>query len=316
MFKRANNSLMVSVIIQNYNGIAYLRKWLGSVLNLDYPNFEVIIVDDVSTDGSIEFVERLCLSDSRLKIVHSLKRLGIAEGRNVGIRAAKGKYLYFLDNDVEVDRNCLNELVRVLESDRTIGAAQSKVLFLERRNIINSAGGFVDFCGDVHLRGFQEEDNGKYEEMSDVFFASGCALFASRRALGEAGFFDSRFVFWYDDVDACWRIRLRGYRIVYVPKSRVYHLSGGSGSTRQGAVNVYFDARNRILMLVSNFEGATLLRHCLKIMLRSAKKYGLRMFARGIMYIIVNFKDVWKERELVQLSVRKVPDSALRLVVN
>ena len=305
---------LVSVIIQNYNGLDYLKKWLGSVLNLNYPNFEVIVVDDASTDRSVEYVEHLRLSSSRLKLIRSSKRLGIAEGRNVGIRAAEGKFLFFLDNDVEVDSNCLDGLVIALESDESIGAAQSKVLFLERRGLINSAGGFVDLCGDVHLRGLLKEDNGDYDEISDISFASGCALFASKKALLEIGLFDPRFVFWYDDVDACLRIRLRGYRIVYVPQSRVYHLSGGSGSTRYGSANIYFDMRNRILMLVSNLEGTTLLKHCLKIGLRSVKKYGSFMFARGVIYIIVNFKEVWKERERVQMSVRKVPDAALGLL--
>jgi GT2 family glycosyltransferase len=305
---------LVSVIIQNYNGLDYLKNWLGSVLNLNYPNFEIIVVDDASTDGSVEYVEHLRLADSRLNLIRSSRRLGIAEGRNVGIRAAKGKFLFFLDNDVEVDSNCLDDLVMTLECDESIGAAQSKVLFLERRGIINSAGGFVDLCGDVRLRGLLKDDNGDYDQISEISFASGCALFASRKALLEIGLFDPRFVFWYDDVDACLRIRLRGYRIVYVPQSRVYHLSGGSRPTRHGSSNIYFDMRNRILMLVSNLEAATLLKNCLKIGQRIVKRYGAFLSTRGVMYIIANFKEVWKERERVQLSVRRVPDAALGLL--
>jgi GT2 family glycosyltransferase len=306
---------MVSIVIQNYNGRVFLEKWLHSVLNVDYPNIEIVIVDDASTDGSLEFLYELSESDSRLRIIRNKERVGISAGRNIGIREARGKYLLFLDNDVKVDSKFISELVAAFESDLEIGAAQSKVLFLESPAIINSAGGFIDETGEVILRGLQETDAGKYDNISEIFFASGCALFSTRKVLLEAGLFDPRFVFWYDDVDICWRIRLMGYKIIFVPKSVVYHLSGGSVSTRTSRINAYLHLRNRLLMLISNYEESTLIKSGLMILLKTRKMYGMRSLMRGFLHVIFNFKEIWKLREQIQISLRKISDRDLKSLI-
>ena len=187
MTSKSSDAPLVSVVLQNYNGKAHLEKWLNSVLNVDYPNIEVILVDDASTDDSLEFLSKISESDSRLKVIRNQERVGISAGRNVGIREAKGKYIYFLDNDVKVDSKSIEELVAVCESDSTIGAAQSKVIFMGSSNKINSAGGFIDDTGEVVLRGLKEIDHGQHDKVSEVFFASGCALFSTRNVLIEAG---------------------------------------------------------------------------------------------------------------------------------
>jgi hypothetical protein len=322
MIARVSEPRLVSVIIQNYNGKEYLKKWLKSVLNLGYSNFEVIVIDDASTDGSLELIDSLYGSNSRLRVIRNLKRLGIAEGRNVGIRAARGEYLLFLDNDVEVDRKCINELVKVLESDSTIGAAQSKVLFMKDRKMINSAGGFIDSYGGPHLRGNQEIDRGQFDKITEIFFASGCAMIASRNALKEAGLFDPRFFFWYDDVDICWKIRLRGYKIVFVPESKVYHLEGGSHLAGSSS-SIYYFLRNRLLVLMNNYDNANLFNYGSRLMInnfaqslkRNRKKYRFVTSARGIIYILINFKAIWRQRKKVQVLIRKVSDRHLENIM-
>ncbi len=149
---------MVSIVILNFNGKKFLNQCLDSVLQSDYRNFEVILVDNASTDGSIELVQKNFHQHSNLRIVTNGTNLGFAEGNNIGARAATGKYVVFLNNDTEVDPEWLQELLIVVESDKTVGAAQSKLLLLARARAktIDSAGDFVNCYGKGWMRGCEE----------------------------------------------------------------------------------------------------------------------------------------------------------------
>lgn len=129
---------LISVIIVNHNGIEFVAECLKSVSGNEYGNFEIIFVDNGSTDGSLEYVKKEFAAEKRLKIVENHASLGPAVGRNRGAGASRGKYLVFLDNDTRVDRKFITELVRVLESDNSIGAAQAKLLRMDtdRKSVV------------------------------------------------------------------------------------------------------------------------------------------------------------------------------------
>jgi len=313
---------MVSIIILNYNGKQFLETCLTSVINADYSNFEVIFVDNGSTDGSIGFVKERFGKNPRLKIFRNKENLGFAEGNNVGVKYTSGEYIVFLNNDTEVDPKWLKELINVVKSDdHRIGAAQSKLLLMDDRKRIDCAGGFIDHYGYANERGHGQIDKGQYDKIEEIFYAKGAGFIVRRKILKEVGLFDPKSFMYYDETDLCWRIWLRGYRIVFVPKSIVYHAAGSTISRIRKPVKRYFLTRNQMTTLIKNYNSKNVLKYLAVFITLELRKAVLLMFRRdlatGIATIkalswnLFNLKYVWKKRQEVQLLIRKVPDAMI-----
>jgi hypothetical protein len=303
---------LVSVIILNYNGKRFLNECLTSVLNSSYPNFEVILVDNASTDDSIKFVKERFGHVPVLMIVKNSNNLGFAAGNNVGTSYSKGKYIVFLNNDTVVEPNWLIELVSVMETDAKIGAAQSKLLSLADKRFIDSAGDFIDYYGFPIRRGsWGEEDKGQYDRVEEIFSARGAATIVRRKLLTEIGAFDADFYLNYEDIDLCWRIRLNGYKIVFVPKSKVYHIGGASITS---TVGVFYTEKNRISALLKNMPLKYLVKYnpltftLCGLISDLLFKRPLLLYARikAILWVLKNFKKIWCKRLLIQRFVKKV----------
>jgi len=314
---------MVSVVILNFNGIKFLSKCLDSVLESDYPNFEVIFVDNASTDGSLDFVRSNFCQYSNLKIIQNSRNLGFAEGNNVGANAAKGKYVVFLNNDTEVDLEWLKELVIVMESDKTIGAAQSKLLLFDRKTI-DSAGDFINSYGRGWIRGHEEEDKGQYDRIIEIFSARAAAMIVKKRILRQVSYFDPTFFMICEDMDLGWRVRLNGYKVVFVPKSIVYHFGSGTRKRIQiPAESYYYNTRNSFIMLIKNYDLKNLVINVITNVLveltiflislpfPSKKTYNLSRL-RALSWNLLNFRHIWRKRLKVQYWVRKVPDKQIK----
>jgi hypothetical protein len=307
------NFPLVSIIILNYNGKKFLEFCLRSVLNTHYPNFEVILVDNASTDDSIKLAKERYGNVPVLIIVKNASNLGFAAGNNVGTSYGKGKYILFLNNDTVVEPNWLIELVSVMESDAKIGAAQSKLLSLADKRTIDSAGDFVDYYGLSFQRGsWGEEDSGQYDRIEEIFSARGAALIVRSEILSEIGAFDADFFLSYEDIDLCWRIRLNGYKIVFVPKSRVYHI--GSATAISSSVNVFHIEKNRLSTLLKNMPIENLAKYnpltftlgemiCDFIFNRPLLLYAR---IRAILWVLKNFKKIWCKRLLIQGHIKKI----------
>jgi len=317
--KLESDQPLVSIIILSYNSLKFLEKCLRSVLNTKYNNFEVILVDNASTDSSIEYVEKEFGHDYRLNIIRNERNLGFAEGNDVGARVARGNYVVFLNPDTVVDPNWLNEFVNLMEDDPAIGVCQSKLLSMENSKILDSAGDFIDRYGVMMRRGgdWMERDEGQYDTVDEIFSARGAAMMIRRRIINEVGLFDPAFFLTYEDIDFCWRARLRGYKVCFVPKSVVYHAGEAFTST---SFKVFFTARNRIMALIKNYELRTLVRllpHVVavsifilaaELVIRNRPRLALNRL-RGIFWVLLNFEYVWKEHLRIQHHIRKVPDS-------
>jgi len=315
-----------SVIILNYNGMEFVDSCLRSVLKTDYPNFEVIFVDDNSTDGSLEYAEKN-FSSPHLRFVANDRHYGFAEGNNIGGRHAKGTYLIFLNVDTEVDPSWLRELVKVMESDQTIGAAQSKLLSARDRKILDCAGGFLDRYGFGYFRGRGREDRGQYG-IGAIFFALGAAIAVKQETFNKVESFDPSFYFQCEEVDLCWRIWLSGYKVVYVPTSVVYHVCGGIRRGMEKRVAKYgrlvrFHAeKNDISMLLKNYEASNLVKYlpvtlgimCCAALFPTLKGNLNETFNRLIAYLeaiswnLFNFKQTWIKRLRIQRIIRQIPD--------
>ncbi len=226
---------LVSVIILNYNcrknlGVV-LENCLLSVFQTNYPSFEVLFVDNASTDDSVAFVERNFGEDARLRIIQNEQNFGFAEGNNIGIRKALGKYIVLLNSDTRVDPEWLTALVSTVRPPE-VGAAQSKLLQLGAPELLDCAGGFLDYYG-YHFERGQGERGSKYDQPGEIFYAKGASILIKREVLEKTGLFDPDLFIYHDETDLCWRTRLSGYTVLFSPKSIVYHASGSTMSRFQ-----------------------------------------------------------------------------------
>jgi hypothetical protein len=253
----------VDIIIPHCNGQKLLEGCLPWLFRTAYPDCTVYLVDNASTDGSPEWAKA---HYPKIEIIRSEKNLGYAGGCNLGIRSTSGQYVVLLNNDTEVEPDWLEKLVQALDRDNGLAAAQPKILWLRDRTRFDysgGAGGLMDVFGFPFCRGrlFDEleTDRGQYDDSPpDIFWASGSASIYRRQALEISGLLDEDFFMHMEEIDLCWRLHLCGFRIVSVPQSVIYHLSGGSlpaGNFRK----MYLNHRNSQLMMWKNYSLSSLL---------------------------------------------------------
>ncbi len=241
---------LLSVIIPNWNGKHFLAECVDSLEKQTFRDFETILVDNGSTDGSAEFAEERY--GDFIRIIQNKRNLGFTGGNNVGIRAARGKYIVLLNNDTWAAPNWLEELVNATHLDRTIGMWGSKVYSYYRRNRIEAVGELIYWDGLSRSRGQYEQEQGQYEKMEEIFFPPGCGGMYRKAVFEEIGLFDEDFFAYADDAEIGIRARLAGWRCVLVPKAILYHKN--SGSTGQySPFKAFYVERNRFWITIKYF---------------------------------------------------------------
>ncbi len=250
-----------SVIIVSWNALHHLKTFLPSVVQTDYPDFEIILADNASEDGSGEWVRQ---NYPDIKIASFDRNYGYCGGNNRAVPHAEGDILVFLNNDVKTEASWLTELAKVFE-DQNVAAAQPKMLSYEQPEYFEyagAAGGFVDKYGYPFCRGrifdTLEKDSRQYDDPCPIFWASGAALAIRKENFLECGGFDEDFEFHMEEIDLCWQLWNRGYEVRYCPGSTVYHLGGGS-LPMDSSRKVYYNYRNNLVMLWKNYEQDTLI---------------------------------------------------------
>ncbi|MCH7492997.1 glycosyltransferase family 2 protein [Patescibacteria group bacterium] len=248
-----------AVIILNWNGREHLDLCLRSVYQQTYSKYQVVFVDNGSSDKSVDFVEA---KFSSATIIRNRKNYGFAEGNNIGIRQALHnqdiKYIVTLNNDTEVHPDWLKYLMETAANDEKIGAVSSKMLFFDQRNVIDSAGDFL-MSGSLKTvtRGYREEDIGQYNKTEECFSARAGAALYRRQMLEEIvlddEYFDSHFFAYVEDTDLSIRARLAGWKIVYEPKAIVYHKVAATTKLISHDFRRYQSGRNRIFTAIKNF---------------------------------------------------------------
>ena len=313
----------VSVITANFNGLAFLKGYFDALFRTTYPHVDLIMVDNGSTDDSVAFVSR---HYPTVKIIPSPTNLGYSGGFNLGIRGAQGDILVLLNNDTEVTPGWLEPMLAEFATDDRIAACQPKILSLTEQTkfeYAGASGGFMDRLGYPFLRGrvFDtiEEDRGQYQEPVDLFWASGAALAVRRHVLSETGLLDEDFRLHMEEIDLCWRLHLRGYRVRAAPAAVVYHLGGGTLGQHR-ARKMYYNHRNGIFMLLKNYSAQRLLwvlpaRVALDLVLvvKSLLSLDLKRVvavAAAYLWLLAHPRLVRRKRREVQ-QLRKVDDSSL-----
>jgi len=252
----------VSIIVVNWNRWQLLRECLESVEQQTVTDRELIVVDNGSTDGSVESVRR---GFPRARVVALPTNRGFAGGANIGIRHARGAYIALLNNDAVAEPGWLAALVDALNRHADVGSCASKMLFYEDRERIESAGILFFTAGVGRNRGRMAIDGPPFDTPADIVGACAGAALYRRSMLEDAGLFDEDFApAYFEDVDLSLRAQLRGHRCLYVPSAVVYHrLSATLG--HQSSASVYLWSRNQWYPLVKNLPGRLIYKHVLEI---------------------------------------------------
>ena len=244
----------VAVVILNYNGEEMLGRFLPTVVE-NTPGADIVVVDNASTDSSVALVKERFPA---VRLIVLDRNYGFADGYNKAMAMVDAEYALLLNSDVEVTPGWLEPLVEALDADSGIAACQPKVLDYKRKAFFEyagAAGGFIDRYGYPFCRGriFEtvEEDKGQYDDVADVFWATGAAMLVRTAVYREVCGLDGRFFAHMEEIDLCWRMHARGYRIVCVPGSRVYHVGGATLSSANPR-KTYLNFRNNLLMLYKN----------------------------------------------------------------
>ncbi len=247
---------VASIVIPNYNGWRFLPTCLDSLRRQTVQGFEVILVDNASTDGSVDLVARhypevRCL-------VREDNRSFFSGAVNLGIRAARADVVFLLNNDTEVDERCLSELLTALQAHPECGMVAAKMRLFDRRDTLHAAGDFYGVDGIPGNRGVWELDNGQHDDVAYVFAACGGAGAYRKSLFEEIGYFDEDFVGYCEDVDLGWRAQLAGYRCAYVPSAVIYHRLSATGG---GPVASFYTGRNTISVIVKDVPAELIRRH-------------------------------------------------------
>lgn len=248
----------VAIVILNWNGAKLMEEFLPLVIAYSPAELaEVVVADNGSTDNSIALLQEKFPS---VRLIRLDQNYGFAEGYNQAIRQVDNEYTVMLNSDVEVTPGWLDAPLTALESDPSIAAAQPKIRAQRNKQYFEyagAAGGYMDIYGYPFCRGrvlhIVEKDEGQYDTTVDILWATGACLFIRTAIYKEVGGLDAGFFAHQEEIDMCWRLRSRGYRLVCTPQSVVYHVGGATLSV-ESPRKTFLNFRNNLLMLYKNLS--------------------------------------------------------------
>jgi GT2 family glycosyltransferase len=298
-----------SVVIPNVDGKELLPECLAALRGQSFDDFEVIVVDNGSTDGSTAFVRE---SFPEIRVIELGTNYGFAKAMNVGIEASGGEYVVPLNYDTQPATDWLAELVACMQRHPAAAAAGSKTLLMRDERLIDGAGDVMDWAFLPHPRGHGDLDSERFQEEIQVFSVSGAACIWRAAVLQELGLFDEDFVSYYEDVDLGFRARLLGYECWYAPRSVALHVRGAwSGGRSEFAF--FHPVKNRWFMIVKNVPAVLLARHAHRILYGEAswwyqalkgRRIGVMLRAYGA--VARSFPRLLSKRRQIQ-SRRRLP---------
>ncbi|MEM5829576.1 MAG: glycosyltransferase family 2 protein [Candidatus Aenigmatarchaeota archaeon] len=250
---------LVSIILLNFNGAKYSNLW-KSLFYLDYPNYEIIFVDNGSSDNSDELFKKMVYKHSdkkriKIEIIKLEKNVGYSKANNIGIKKAKGEYIVLLSNDIEVDRYWLKNMINFLEKNKDVGIAQPIMFNYFERDKYDITFGFMNVIGNI-FSSIDVIPEHLLKNPFEVFFCEGASMFIKREVIQKVGYlFDEDYFMYYEDVDFCWRARKIGYKSYVVPTSVIYHIRSGTINKKKIDVNFYQSLfiRNKLITLFRNY---------------------------------------------------------------
>lgn len=298
----------VAIVILNYNTRHFLEEFLPSVMSTDYANFKVVVADNASTDDSVQFVKNNYPS---CELIIFGKNHGFTGGYNLALQQIDADYYVLLNSDVKVQPGWLTPLVERAESDIAIAAVQPKIMNYNKPGefeYAGAAGGFIDKYGYPFCKGrifdSTETDNGQYDTASPIFWATGAAMLVKRNVFHGTGGLDTDFFAHMEEIDLCWRMQNCGYQVWSEPKSRVWHVGGGT-LQKENPKKTYLNYRNGLVLLYKNLPEnklfsiilmRLLLDHISAYRALFKGKFGeFAAIAKAHRHFLMNFK-TWKQK--------------------
>lgn len=309
--QKVDGSMKVSIVIVTWNKKNLLKRCLESLNKQSYKNFQIILVDNGSTDGTINFIKKYY---PRIKIVAFQKNLGFSKGANEGIKTSKSEYVILLNNDTIVDEDYIKNLLKTmnrLKFKGYCGCAPKMIDFFDR-NVLVSAGDMMNDVGQSFPRGL-DENKDSFNKGEEVFLVTGGASIFRRKVFEEIGFFDEDYFVYGEDSDWCFRAQLAGYKFYYEPKALVFHQCRATTKNMSKVID-YFEFRNMTITILKNFPLKLLFKKWrfvtiplvhFNTIFYMAIKGCLKEAIRADFWIITHLIRIIKERLLIQ-SKRKV----------
>jgi GT2 family glycosyltransferase len=303
-----------SIIIPHWNGKQHLDDCLTALRRQTYPDLEVILVDNHSTDGSPAYVRE---HFPEVRLVELDQNRGFTGACNAGYAAAEGEYILLLNNDTAADKEWVAAIVDAFRRHPAVGVVACKIMLFDRPDHFHTAGDYYRLDGIPGNRGVWQQDVGQFDQEEPVFSACGGAAGYRREMLAEIGFLDDDFFFSCEDIDLSWRAQLAGWQVLYVPSAVVYHKLKASGG---GTTSSYYDGRNFLYVIWKNYPGSLLkknwpavLRAQLRLAgeaLRAWRGAAARARLRGQLAGLWGVFKMWPKRRRI-LQNRRLADETL-----
>ncbi len=304
-----SNNPLVTLLVLNWNGGELLQNCLNSLRNTKYSPIEILIVDNASTDNSIEIIKKY----SEVRLIQNKENLGYAAGNNVGFRAAKGEYVVTLNNDIAVEPDWLDIPIAEMESNRSIGIVSCRQMNYFQRHIIDGLYQFpcpylvfLNYGADL----VYDPENPLHSEPGFVMGANGASAIYRKSMLGEIGFFDETYFAYHEDCDLSFRAFLNGWNCLYLPSSVVYHMRSYSFKGKANSYNMYFE-RNRFRFILKNYSLLFILTRLpllvyleIRIFLGMLIRGSFRCYFNSRWFVLKNLKDMMKGEKMFPAHVR------------
>jgi GT2 family glycosyltransferase len=252
--------IKTAVVILNWNGKNWLEKFLPNVIS-ESSDATVIVADNNSSDDSVKFLEE---NYPNIRIIQNDGNYGYAKGYNLALKQIDAQYFVLLNSDIEVTKDWISPIISLMDLNKKISACQPKILDYNNKNefeYAGASGGFIDKFGYPFCRGriFDdlEEDKGQYNDATEIFWATGACLFVRSSHLWEVGGLDKDFFAHQEEIDLCWRLKNKGYKIMVEPKSVVYHVGGGTLNVGS-PFKTHLNFRNNLYMMFKNLPLSSL----------------------------------------------------------
>lgn len=312
---------MVSIIIVNWNGKKWLKNCLDSISKQSYKTIETIVVDNNSSDGSVEYLKQNYLE---VKLICNTSNLGFAPANNIGLKQAKGDYIFFLNNDTIIESNLVEELLSFLSKNPSVASVQPKLVLMDKPTTLDVCGSYwTDSTLLYHYGMLDTSDLPEYNKSMPFFSNKGAAMMVRKEVLDKLGAFDDDFWCYYEETDLCHRIWLCGYECWYHPKVTCFHALGASSNRFMNSYIQYHNFKNKLMSFLKNFELKNLLFimpiHLLLMIglsfywLLTGKIGHFLSIYRAIFWNIKNIKMTLIKRSIIQ-NIRTNKDSVIRKV--
>jgi GT2 family glycosyltransferase len=247
--------LKVAVVILNWNGKKFLEQFLPNVILYSKDIAEIFVADNASTDDSVNYIRS---NFPEVRLIQNTSNGGFSKGYNDALKQIEAEYYILLNSDIEVTEKWIEPIIRLMDSDPMIAACQPKLLSFYEKNkfeYAGAAGGYIDKFGYPFCRGrlflSLEEDQGQYDDIKEIFWATGACMFVRSSLYHKFGGLDEDFFAHMEEIDFCWRLRNYGYKIMFCPDSKVYHIGGGT-LPKSSARKTYLNFRNNFTLLYKN----------------------------------------------------------------